>query len=92
MRASSDGWSLTVRALVRPRCLLTARRYGMQPVGIHWITHTVFGNSQHCMDSVLDQTRCSVLPRDRSGQSVHRAQGLINLLLIVDQAGCEAHV
>jgi hypothetical protein len=33
MRASSDGWSVTVRALVRR--VLTERRYGMQPVGIH---------------------------------------------------------
>ena len=34
MRASSDGWSVTVRALVRS-LLLTARRYGTPPVGIH---------------------------------------------------------
>ena len=49
MRASSDGRSVTVRALVRPLCLLTARRYGMQPVGIHWISHTVMVTQQHCM-------------------------------------------
>jgi hypothetical protein len=47
MRASSDGWSVTVRALVRR--VLTERRYGMQPVGIHWISHTVMVTQQHCM-------------------------------------------
>ena len=58
MRASSDGWSVTVRALVRR--VLTERRYGKRPVGIHWISHTVFGTSQYCMDNVRDQTRsCS---------------------------------
>jgi hypothetical protein len=49
MRASSDGWSGTVRGLVRPLCLLTARRYGTRPVGIHWISHTVMVTQQHCM-------------------------------------------
>ena len=57
MRASSDGWSVTVRAFVRPGCWFTARRYGIRPVGIHWISHTVFGTSQYCMDSVRSQTR-----------------------------------
>jgi hypothetical protein len=42
-------WSVTVRALVRPRCLFTARRYGMQPVRIHWISHTVMFTQQHCV-------------------------------------------
>jgi hypothetical protein len=60
MRASSDGWSVTVRGLVRPGCLLTARRYGTPPVGIHGISHTVFGTSHHCMDSVRQQTRSFV--------------------------------
>ena len=47
MRASSDGWSVTVRALVRRA--LTERRYGSRPVGIHWISHTVMVTQQHCM-------------------------------------------
>src|SRR5687767_693770 len=51
MRASSDGGSVTVRALVRPRCVPTARRYGTRPVGIQWIFHTVFGTSHHCMEA-----------------------------------------
>ena len=55
MRASSDGWSVTVRALVRR--VLTAGRYGTRPVGIHWITHTVFGTPQYCMDIVRSETR-----------------------------------
>jgi len=55
MRASSDGWSVTVRALVRR--MLTERRYGITPVGIHGITRTVFGTSQYCMDSVRSETR-----------------------------------
>jgi hypothetical protein len=58
MRASSDGWSVTVRALVRR--VLTERRYGIPPVGIQWIFHTVFGTSHHCMDSVRSQTRSCV--------------------------------
>ena len=57
MRASSDGWSVTVRAFVRPGCWFTARRYGIRPVGIHWKSHTVFSTSQYCMDSVHSQTR-----------------------------------
>jgi hypothetical protein len=56
-RLGSDGWSVTVRAPVRPRRVLTARRYGIPRVGIHWISHTVFGTSHHCMDSVRGQTR-----------------------------------
>jgi hypothetical protein len=53
MRARSDGWSVTVRDFVRPRCVLTARRYGMQPVGIHWISHTVMVTQQHCISRPL---------------------------------------
>ena len=60
MRASSDGWSVTVRAFVRPLCVLTARRYDTRPVGIHWISRTVFVTSQYCMDSVRSQTRTCV--------------------------------
>ena len=39
--------------------VLTARRYGIPPVGIHGITHTVFGTSHHTplCESVRAQTR-----------------------------------
>ena len=57
MRVSSDGWSVTVRGLVRPGCLLTARRYGISAVGIQGISRTVFGTTQYCMDSVRSQMR-----------------------------------
>ena len=52
MRASSEGLSATVRALVP-----IGQDYGVWPVGIHWISHTVFGTSHHCMDSIRNETR-----------------------------------
>ena len=44
MRASSEGLSATVRALVP-----IGQDYGVWPVGIHWISHTVMVTQQHCM-------------------------------------------
>ena len=39
-----------VRDCACPRAsLLTARRYGSRPVGIHWISHTVMLTQQHCI-------------------------------------------
>ena len=65
MRASSDGWSVTVRDFVRPRCWFTARRYGIRPVGIPWITHTVFVTPQHCMEAFARTRFSGVLRGER---------------------------
>jgi len=74
MRASSDGWSVTVRALVLPLCLFTERRYDMQPVGIHWISHSN-GLSTNCGERVF--RRYARHPCAR-GDARRRAMGTAN--------------
>ena len=59
MRASSDGWSVTVRDFVGPLCLFTARRYGMQPAGHPLDISYSNGHSTTLYESALARLRFS---------------------------------
>jgi hypothetical protein len=53
MRASSDGWSVTIRAPVRR--VLTARRYCIPPVGIHGAMERAYNLTARQWQSWMDE-------------------------------------
>jgi len=66
MRAPSEGLYVVLRAFVRP----TRARYDRHAVGIHWISHTVLGTQQYCIEFMSSGLRffgLAVFSRCHSG-------------------------